>query len=57
MNMGRPIYTDEGTDYPELQQPEGQYVREAEYEFDGQEVTWPEVHARAWELQDADESE
>ena len=55
--MGKPIYTDEGTEYPELQQPEGQYVREAEEEFDGEEVTWPEVHARAWELQDADQPE
>jgi hypothetical protein len=53
--MGKPIYTDEGTDYPELQQPQGQYVAEAESEFEDQEVTWPQVHARAWELQDAAE--
>lgn len=53
--MGRPIYTDEGEEYPELNQPQGFYVRAAEEEFDGQEVTWPVVQARAWELQNADE--
>jgi hypothetical protein len=55
--MSKPIYIDEGVDYPELRQAKGEYVREAEEEFAGQEVTWPRVHARAWELQEADESE
>jgi hypothetical protein len=55
--MSKPIYTDAGADYPELMQPQGSYVAEAEEEFDGQEVTWPQVHARAWELQKADEEQ
>ena len=38
-------------------QPQGIYVAEAEADFDGQEVTWPQVHARAWELQEADEEQ
>jgi hypothetical protein len=54
--MGRPIYTDEGTEYPLLPQPQGEYVREAEEEFADEEVTWPQIHARAWELQRAAES-
>jgi hypothetical protein len=51
-----PIYTDEGVDYPELMQPQGDYVHAAEQEFgDDEEVTWPQIHARAWKLQHADE--
>lgn len=46
----RPIYVDEGTEYPELAQPPGEYVSAAEEEFVGQEVTWPVVNRRAWEL-------
>ena len=50
------IYTDEGTEYPELNQPDGYYVKLAEEELDDPtldsvEVTWPQVHERAWELQ------
>ena len=52
--MGRPS-TRRRHRVPELNQPQGQYVTEAEDEFDGQEVTWPQVHARAWELQEQDE--
>lgn len=44
-------YTDQGTEYPELKQPQGDYVRQAEEERDGEEVTWPEIEGRAWELQ------
>ena len=53
--MTQPIYMDAGTEYPEIQQPESQYVRLAEAEFAGLETTWPEVAARAWELQRADD--
>ena len=49
------IYTDEGVDYPEVRQPHRAYVGQAEDEFDGQEVTWPQVAERAWELQVEDE--
>lgn len=51
-----PIYTDEGTEYPELDQPRGYYVQAAEDEFgEDEEVTWPQVQALAWELQHAEE--
>jgi hypothetical protein len=52
--MSKPIYTDAGTDYPELMQPQGIYVAEAEVEFDGQEVRGLRC-THAWELQEADE--
>ena len=51
MSSNQPIYTDEGVSYPELNQPQKDYVRQAEQERVGQEVTWPEIHERAWELQ------
>jgi hypothetical protein len=52
-----PIYTDIGVEYPELAQPKSEYVRLAEDEFgDDEKVTWPQVQARAWELQELDEN-
>lgn len=49
------IYTDQGTNYPGLMQPQHEFVIQAEEEREGEEVTWPEIHKRAWELQKEDE--
>jgi hypothetical protein len=45
------IYIDTNEDYPELLQPRGEFVVQAEEEREGEEVTWPQIHKRAWELQ------
>jgi len=45
------IYTDWGQSYPDLNQPQSAFVIHAEEERAGEQVTWPEIHARAWELQ------
>ena len=53
--MSRPIYTDQGVEYPDLRRPPEPYLVEAEAELAGQEVTWPQVVALAWRLAEADD--
>lgn len=53
--MSRPIYIDQDLEYPDLQQPPDAYIDEAEAEMAGQEVTWPQVVARAWVLAESDD--
>lgn len=53
--MSRPIYTDQGVEYPNLAQPPQPYIVEAEAELAGKEVTWPQVVALAWRLAQADD--
>ena len=44
-------YKNEEVDYTGWQQPESAFVIHAEEEREGEEVTWSEIHARAWELE------
>ena len=53
--MSRPIYTDQGVEYPDLARPDEAYILEAEAELAGKEVTWPQVVALAWRLAEADD--